>query len=283
MFSIGYQMGWLAFLGVIEWVASEWPRAVKNQRRRLRNLCFLVANHATIPALSLLLVHGLAPVRPSDWVGSLPAYLGLPLAIVVFDFAGYWFHRFSHRMPLLWRFHQIHHLDEDFDFTTGARVHTLESILHQGVLVALATLLGIPASYLAVFSTVAFTFAILHHANITVPRSIETWLRLVIITPALHVPHHHDQIQDTDTNFGFIFPWWDRMFGTYNTRQRTSDWRIGLDYSDDLGLARLAIQPFIPTPLKDSAELPDRYRAGNAASTIVTRQKQRPEQMSVAG
>jgi sterol desaturase/sphingolipid hydroxylase (fatty acid hydroxylase superfamily) len=253
---IGFQMAWLALLGVVELLASEWPRLVSGQRRRVRNLAFTVINHVSIPPASLLLVHWLPPLGPSHWLGSLPVHLGLPLAIVVFDVAGYWFHRVSHRSALLWRLHQIHHLDEDFDFTTGARVHTVEAILQYGVLVAVATALGIPHGYLAVFSTVSFTMALLHHSKIAIPASIEKWLRQLIITPALRVPHHHDQIQDTDTNFGFIFPWWDRMFGTYNTRARTPQWRIGLDYSNDLRLARLAIQPFIPTPLKVSATAP---------------------------
>jgi sterol desaturase/sphingolipid hydroxylase (fatty acid hydroxylase superfamily) len=250
---IGLQVAWLALLGLAELVAAEWPRRVSGDRRKARNLAFTVVNHMSIPPLSLLCVHWLSPLSPGKWVAALPVFVGIPLAIVVFDFAGYWFHRISHRNLFLWRFHQIHHLDEDFDFTTGARVHTFEAIVHQAVLVMVATALGIPATYLTVSSTVSFFMALLHHANISIPWSVEKWLRLAIFTPALHVPHHHDQIENTDTNFGFIFPWFDRMFGTYNTRPRTAQWRIGLDYSNDLSLGRLAIQPFIPTQLKDSA------------------------------
>jgi len=267
---LAFQMAWLALLGITELFAAEWPRTVSNQRRRLRNLAFLAVNHVTLPPLTLLLVHWLAPLSPGNWVGSLPVYLGIPLAIIALDLSGYWFHRLSHRIPFMWRFHQVHHLDEDFDFTTGARVHTIESILHQGVMVAVAILLGIPAGYIAVFATVAFTFAILHHSNIAIPWKVEKWLRLVIFTPALHVPHHHEQIRDTDSNFGFIFPWWDRMFGTYNTRRRTPDWRIGLDYSGDLGLARQAIQPFIPTPLKESATPPQRSPLREGQRAVAT-------------
>jgi sterol desaturase/sphingolipid hydroxylase (fatty acid hydroxylase superfamily) len=253
---IGLQVGWLALLGLAELVAAEWPRRVSGQRRRARNLAFTVVNHVSIPPVSLLLVHWLSSASPGKWVANLPVFVGIPLAIVIFDLAGYWFHRISHASLFLWRFHQIHHLDEDFDFTTGARVHTVEVILHQVVLVTLATGLGIPATYLTVSSTVSFLMALLHHSNIRIPWSVEKWLRQMIFTPALHVPHHHDQINDTDTNFGFIFPWWDRMFGTYNTRPRTAQWRIGLDYSNDLGFGRLAIQPFLPIQLKDSAKSP---------------------------
>jgi sterol desaturase/sphingolipid hydroxylase (fatty acid hydroxylase superfamily) len=250
---IALQVGWLALMGLAELVAADWPRRVSGHRRKARNLAFMAVNHMSIPPLSLLFVHWLSPLSPDKWVAALPVFAGIPLAIVIFDFVGYWFHRISHRNLFLWRFHQIHHLDEDFDFTTGARVHIIEAILHQAVLIPVATALGIPAAYLTISSTVSFFMAMLHHSNIRIPGSAERWLRLLIFTPALHVPHHHDQIQNTDTNFGFIFPWFDRMFGTYNPRPRTAQWRIGLDYSNDLGFARLAIQPFIPTQLKDSA------------------------------
>jgi sterol desaturase/sphingolipid hydroxylase (fatty acid hydroxylase superfamily) len=256
MIMIGFQVGWLILVGVVELFASQWPRLVASQRRRTRNLAFTVVNHVTIPPLSLLLVHWLAPLSPGHWVGDLPALIGIPLAIIVFDFAGYWFHRISHRSLFLWRFHQIHHLDEDIDFTTGARFHTAEKVWQVSALVILATVLGIPATFLTIFSTVAFCVTIMHHANIAIPWRVEKWLRVLIITPSVHVAHHHDQAQDTDTNFGLISPWWDRLFGTYNTRPRTAAWRIGLDYSGDLGFARLVIQPFISTQLKDHAQLP---------------------------
>jgi len=263
MIGIGLEMAWLALLGVVELLAGEWPRAVSGQHRRVRNLTFTVINHVTMSPVSLLLVHWLASLSPGDGIRSVPVYVGLPLAIVVWDLAGYWFHRIGHCNLLLWRLHQIHHLDEDFDFTTGARVHIVEAILHQALLIAVATVLGIPVGYLAVFSTFSFAMAMLHHSNIAIPWKVEKWLRQLIFTPALHVPHHHDQIEDTDTNFGFIFPWWDRMFGTYNTRPRTPEWRIGLDYSNDLGFVRLAIEPFFPTPLKYSATPPQTRRVSD--------------------
>jgi sterol desaturase/sphingolipid hydroxylase (fatty acid hydroxylase superfamily) len=249
------QVAWLAFLGLAELAAAEWPRVIGGQRRRARNLAFTVVNHMTIPPLSLLLVQwlsGLSGAHADTLVAALPAYAGIPLAIVIFDFAGYWFHRISHRSLFLWRFHQIHHLDEDFDFTTGARVHTFEALMHQLALVWVAVSFGIPVGYLTISATVSFVMALLHHSNVVIPWNVEKWLRLVIFTPATHVAHHHDQIEDTDTNFGFIFPWFDRVFGTYNTRARTAQWRIGLDYSADLGFSRLALQPFLPTQLKDS-------------------------------
>jgi sterol desaturase/sphingolipid hydroxylase (fatty acid hydroxylase superfamily) len=250
---IGLEIGWLTLMGVAELFAIQWPRLVSGHRRRARNLAFLVVNHVAIPPLFLLLLHWLAPLSPGHWIGALPVFIGIPLTIVVYDFVWYWNHRLSHRSLFLWRFHQIHHLDEDLDFTTGTRTHTAESAWGATVSVVVATVLGLPTTFMMIAFTAHFCAVSMHHTNIAIPWSVEKWLRLLIVTPALHFPHHHDQIQDTDTNFGFIFPWWDRLFGTRNTRSRTAEWRLGLDYSGDLGFARLLVQPFIPTQLKEYA------------------------------
>ncbi|ATL66310.1 hypothetical protein CRH09_08935 [Nocardia terpenica] len=246
----------LVVLAAIEAVATQWRHLVRGQIRKVRNLTFTVVNHALIPVISVTLAHFLTPRIGTQWIAGLPVIVGLPLTIVVLDFAGYWFHRFSHRNLFLWRFHQIHHLDEDFDVTTGARVHTVEETMHHLILLALVVVLGAPGSYFAAFATISFLIALFHHANIAIPDRLERVLRLVLFTPALHVPHHHEDIVNTDTNFGFIFPWWDRMFGTFNTTARTPQWRIGLDYSHDLPLHRLFVQPFLPRQLKETATPP---------------------------
>ncbi|QIS21498.1 sterol desaturase family protein [Nocardia terpenica] len=256
------EAAWLIVLAVLEIVAMQWRRLVHGQVRKFRNLAFAVVNHAVIPVVSVSMAHLLTPRIGTHWVAGLPVVVGVAVTVVVLDFAGYWFHRFSHRNLFLWRFHQIHHLDEDFDATTGARVHTIEGFLHHVILLVLVVVLGVPASYFTGFVTLSFLIALFHHANIAIPARTERVLRLVLFTPALHVPHHHEDIANTDTNFGFIFPWWDRMFGTYNTVARTSEWRIGLDYSHDLPLHRLLVQPFLPRQLKETAPAPAAVSAG---------------------
>ncbi|MFJ9418877.1 sterol desaturase family protein [Streptomyces sp. NPDC101227] len=266
--SIAIQVIWLVLLASVEIVATQWEHLVRGQVRKLRNLTFTVLNHMAIPVATVALVSYSRPVIGTHWVAEMPVVSGVALTVIALDFAGYWFHRFSHRNLFLWRFHQIHHLDEDFDATTGARVHTVEEVMHQIVLVLIVVALGAPASYFTAFATASFAMAIFHHSNIAIPWSVERVLRSVVFTPALHVPHHNDDIVNTDSNFGFIFPWWDRMFGTYNSVRRTPEWRIGLDYSHDLPLHRLIIQPFIPKQLKETAMPPAKnatYETENAA------------------
>ncbi|MFI1200363.1 sterol desaturase family protein [Streptomyces sp. NPDC020883] len=268
--SIVIQVVWLALIATIEIVATQWDRLVRGHARKVRNLAFTVINHLVIPAATVTVTHLCQPRIGTHWIAGLPALPGIVLTVVALDFAGYWFHRFSHRNLFLWRFHQIHHLDEDFDATTGARVHTAEEVMHQVVLVVIAVMLGVPSSYFTVFATLSFIMAIFHHCNVAIAWKVERVLRTIVFTPALHVPHHNDDIVNTDSNFGFIFPWWDRMFGTYNTAQRTPQWRIGLDYSHDLSLHRLIVQPFVPKQLKESAIAPAPYAtyetAGQAAA-----------------
>ncbi|WHU47079.1 sterol desaturase family protein [Gordonia sp. L191] len=264
---IAVQISWLILLGIAELGAARWGRAVPRGARTARNLTFTVINHVAIPPLTVLCLAAAQVVHPPVGINRLPMWTGMILAVLAFDLAGYWFHRVSHRSLLLWRFHQVHHLDEDFDFTTGARVHTVEESLHQILLVAVAIVIGAPPLYLTVFGTLAFVAALWHHSNLAVPQRIERWLRLVVFTPETHVAHHHDQIEDTDTNFGFLFPWWDRMFGTFNRRQRTSDWRIGLDYSRDLGLIGLLLVPFHPRQLKELALRPATDAGPRSAQT----------------
>lgn len=253
---LAIQIAWLVLLGAAELCAARWRRVAPRGPRTARNLAFTVINHTVIPPLTVLLLAILHPLRLPVGVADLPFGIGLVMAVLAFDFAGYWFHRLSHRNLVLWRFHQVHHLDEDFDFTTGARVHTAEELLHQAVLVVVAVLIGAPPLYLTVFGTVAFATAIWHHSNLAVPQRVERVLRHIVFTPETHVAHHHDQIEDTDTNFGFLFPWWDQLFGTYNARQRTPHWRIGLDYSRDLGLFALLVVPFHRRQLKELALRP---------------------------
>ena len=96
---------------------------------------------------------------------------------------------------------------------------------------------------------VRFTLSLFHHANLKLPLWLERLLSLVVVTPAFHSPHHNEWKRDTNSNYGFIFPWWDWLFGTYNARRRTKDWRMGLNYSPDLSCVGLLCEPFRPTPL----------------------------------
>ncbi|ALA23549.1 Fatty acid hydroxylase superfamily protein [Piscirickettsia salmonis] len=173
------------------------------------------------------------------------------LGVVTLDLISYWYHRIAHITPLLWRFHEIHHLDEGLDVSTGLRVHFGEVIITGAIKALFIFLLGIPLEAAILFETLIVLQGIYHHSNFKTPNWLINTLSLVITTPKQHATHHHALQKDTDSNYGFIFIWWDKLFFSFNLAQRKKNWRIGLEYSKDLSLFALLISPFHLKPLKE--------------------------------
>jgi sterol desaturase/sphingolipid hydroxylase (fatty acid hydroxylase superfamily) len=150
----------------------------------------------------------------------LPWPLAALLTIAVLDLVSYLWHRANHRIPLLWRFHQVHHSDTTFTVTTALRFHPGELLLSLPLRMAAIVLLGGPPEAVLAFE-VLFTFAnLIEHGNINLPIRLETMLGRVLITPALHRHHHARRVDDLNSNFGTIFAIWDRLLATY--RESTS-------------------------------------------------------------
>ncbi|ODN43001.1 sterol desaturase family protein [Piscirickettsia litoralis] len=166
------------------------------------------------------------------------AFIPLPVAIILgllaLDLISYWYHRIAHILPFLWRFHEIHHLDEGLDVSTGLRVHFGEVIITGLIKACFIFLLGIPLEAAILFETLVVLQGIYHHSNFKTPNGLINTLSLIITTPKQHAVHHHALREDTDSNYGFIFIWWDKIFASFNTAKRQKNWRIGLEYSNDL-------------------------------------------------
>jgi sterol desaturase/sphingolipid hydroxylase (fatty acid hydroxylase superfamily) len=243
---------WLVALLLGERLIQAFPMrpGPAGPRRRLTGIAFGTINHALLsPLLTLPLLVWAAGLHIWSWPTAVPGWFTVALTIVVLDLGGYVFHRASHYSPFLWRFHQIHHLDEEMDATTGLRVHTGERLMQSAIAAALIVALDLPLAGVVVHALAGYALATFHHANIRIPAWLERVLAPAIITPEFHYPHHHALRRDTDSNYGFIFPWWDHLFGTYNARRRTRDWRMGLEYSPDLGCLALLCEPFRRIPL----------------------------------
>lgn len=181
-------------------------------------------------------------------VGWSPA-LECLVAIVVLDFAIYVQHRLFHRVPLLWRFHRMHHADVDVDVTTGARFHPGEMLLSLGFKCLVIAALGAPAASVLVFEVLLNATAMFNHSNVRVPERWERVLRWFIVTPDLHRVHHSVVRQETDSNFGFNLPWWDWLFRTYRAQPEAGHdgMTLGLDqfrHPVELRLDRMLTQPF---------------------------------------
>jgi len=146
----------------------------------------------------------------------LPVWLKLILGVILFDFVTYWFHRIAHKVPLLWRFHRVHHSDTTMDTSTNFRAHPIELMLWFGTSNIIASaVFGLDLLSLGLYFLVATPFFFLEHANLRFPAWLDKTLGLVFTTPNLHKIHHEQDQYYTDSNFADIFILWDRLFGTY--------------------------------------------------------------------
>lgn len=173
------------------------------------------------------------------------ALLFLIADIVLLDLWTYGLHRAYHRVPFLWRFHQVHHFDEFLDTTSAFRFHLGEVALSAILRLAPIALLAIPLMHVLIFEMLILTAAIFHHSNLRLPAGFERALSKVIVTPSIHWVHHHALNADTNSNYATIFSLWDPLFGSRSMTPRTPDMKIGIEDVEDKSLLRLILIPFL--------------------------------------
>lgn len=158
-----------------------------------------------------------------------PAAAGIA-AFIVLDFALWLEHVASHKIPVLWRIHRMHHSDNGFDTTTGLRFHPFEILLSMVWKAVVVVALGAPALAVLVFEIVLNAGSMFNHSNVAIPRGADRVLRLFVVTPDMHRVHHSSLRAETDSNYGFNFPFWDRLFGAYTAQPKLGhqDMEIGL-------------------------------------------------------
>ncbi len=164
------------------------------------------------------------------WIQAAPV-VKLVLAVLIFDLWQYTWHRLNHRVPLLWRFHAVHHSDREMDATSGLRFHTGEIILSATARLAVLPLLGMTIQQLLVYETILLPVVLFHHSNIRLPSRVDRALRWLIVTPWMHWVHHSDYQPETDSNYSSVFSVWDRIFGSFKLRDDPSQITLGLDYA----------------------------------------------------
>jgi sterol desaturase/sphingolipid hydroxylase (fatty acid hydroxylase superfamily) len=176
------------------------------------------------------------------------AWATIPVTLVLLDLVSYGWHRATHRVPLLWRFHQVHHSDPGFTVSTGVRFHPGELLLSLPVRLAAVVLIGASVEAVLIFEVV-FTFAnLIEHGDINAPGGIERAVGQLLVTPALHRRHHTKIGPARDTNFGTIFSAWDRLFATYTDNDSATQIETGLP-----GLAQIPLRHALVLPLQRPA------------------------------
>ncbi len=249
------------FIGVFA-VMAGWellaPRRALTQskaRRWTANLGIVVLNTVLVR-----IVFPLAPVAVAivaaerGWgvfnIAGVPPGLAIVAAVVILDFAIYLQHVMVHAVPMLWRLHRMHHADLDFDVTTGARFHPIEILLSIAIKMAVIVLIGAAPVAVVIFEVVLNATAMFNHSNVRLPLGLDRVLRLFVVTPDMHRVHHSELPHETNSNFGFNLPWWDRLFGTYRAQpeQGHEGMTIGIDLfrePGELHLHRMLAQPFV--------------------------------------
>ncbi len=177
-------------------------------------------------------------------------WLKVIIGVVVLDLAIYLQHAMFHGLPILWRLHMMPHSDLDFDVTTGVRFHPIEILLSMGIKMIVVLLTGISALGVLIFEVLLNATSLFNHGNVRLAASIDRVLRLFVVTPEMHRVHHSVIIRETNSNFGFNLPWWDRLFGTYRDQPAAGhlEMAIGLSQFRDpkkLSLRWLLFLPFI--------------------------------------
>ncbi|MGH8554104.1 MAG: sterol desaturase family protein [Gammaproteobacteria bacterium] len=172
-----------------------------------------------------------------------PEAVAFVVSVIVLDFAIYLQHVMFHALPLLWRLHRVHHADLDFDVSTGTRFHPLEILLSMLIKYAVIAALGPPAAAVLAFEVLLNATSMFNHSNVRMPERIDRCLRWLVVTPYMHRVHHSIEEDETNSNFGFNLPWWDRLFGTYRQAPRKghTEMILGIQtFRDPLKVDRLA-------------------------------------------
>ena len=178
----------------------------------------------------------------------LPSWLEILIAIVLLDFALWLQHVITHKVPVLWRFHRVHHADRDLDASSALRFHPIEIAFSATFKLAVVVLLGPAILAAVVFEVILNAGAMFNHANLSIPRRVDCALRAFIVTPDMHRVHHSVHRRDHDTNYGFCLSLWDRLFGTY-TREPSeghAGMTIGLTPYQTPDTQRLGWSLFLP-------------------------------------
>lgn len=253
---LGFFFGVLIIIALWEVIAPRRVLTVSKWRRWVSNLGIVIINTAIIRILFPAALVGMALfVQSKNWgllpIMHLPYWLTVAIAVVILDLTIYLQHVMFHAIPTLWRVHRMHHLDLDFDVTTGIRFHPIEIVLSIVIKFGAVIILGAPALAIIIFQILLNGTSMFNHGNIRMPLWLDRIIRMVIVTPDMHRVHHSIIVNETNSNFGFNFSFWDRLFGTYRAQPDEGHQKmtIGIttfrDTKHCVSLWGLLITPFV--------------------------------------
>jgi len=237
---LSFFFGIFAVMAIWELLAPRRVLIVSKGVRWANNLGLVVLNTVILRLLFPAAAVGVAALAQQQGWGLLnyyqvPFLLSVLIAVIAMDFVIYIQHVMVHAVPMLWRLHRVHHADIDYDVTTGARFHPIEIILSMLIKFATILVLGPAVVAVVIFEVTLNATAMFNHANVKLPMGVDKVLRLFLVTPDMHRVHHSVEDDETNSNFGFSLPWWDRLFGTYRDQPRAGhiEMTIGIHKYND--------------------------------------------------
>jgi len=236
-------LGLFSVLAVAEALAPRRARSQKRSKRWVTNWGITITNTLVLRALAfalpLLAVGAAVDAQAQGWglfnAIALPVWIEVIAAILILDFVIWAQHLITHKVPVLWRLHRVHHADVDMDVTTAIRFHPVEIALSMILKIGIVYLLGPAALAVILFEIMLNGTAMFNHANIRLPLWLDAIVRRVLVTPDMHRVHHSVHRKEHDSNYGFALSIWDQMFGTYIAQPAGGhdDMVVGLEWQDD--------------------------------------------------
>jgi sterol desaturase/sphingolipid hydroxylase (fatty acid hydroxylase superfamily) len=255
---LGFFLGIFLVVALGELAAPRRPLTTSKVSRWFANLGIVAINTAAVRLLFPIVAVGMAVIAAQKGWGlfnnvAVPSWVAVVLSVVILDFMIYLQHRLFHAIGFLWHLHMMHHADLDFDLTTGTRFHPIEIVISMLIKMAVVVLIGAPAVSVIIFEVLLNGTAMFNHSNLFVPVGLDRVLRLLVVTPDMHRVHHSVFEFETNSNFGFNLPWWDRFMGTYRDQPELGHegMTIGLNQFRDpsrLTLPGILALPFTGEP-----------------------------------
>ena len=220
---LGFFFGIFIIVAMWEGLSPRRVLTTSKPVRWLSNLGIIFIDSLAVRFLLPIPAIGLAMMAENNGWGllnniDLPLWLSITAGVLTLDLIVYLQHVMFHSVPILWRLHMMHHADLDYDVTTGLRFHPLEILISMVIKLSAIAAIGPSPLTVILFEIILNATAMFNHGNIRLPLGIDKVLRLLVVTPDMHRVHHSVTIRETNSNFGFNFPWWDRLFGTYRAQ-----------------------------------------------------------------
>jgi sterol desaturase/sphingolipid hydroxylase (fatty acid hydroxylase superfamily) len=243
-----------AAMALWEFLAPRRSQAIGRRRRWPGNIAIVAVDTLLVRLVFPTAAVGVALLAQSRGWGMFhaleaPVWLLVIASLILLDLAIYLQHVLFHAVPVLWRLHRMHHADLEIDVTTGARFHPLEILLSMAIKLGVVAALGTPAVAVLIFEVLLNAASMFNHGNVHLPQRLDRVLRWLVVTPDMHRVHHSVVPRETNSNFGFNLPWWDRLCGTYRAQPAAGHqaMTIGIEQFRDPGelrLDRMLLQPF---------------------------------------